>query len=268
MSKELALITGASSGIGEALAKVFAVGGFDLVLVARSEDKLKRMARELRSRHGVAVRVEPADLSKPGAAPALAKRLKQAGLSLTALVNNAGVLEYGRFVDIPASKHRQLIDLNITGLTTMLAAFLPDMVNRGEGRVLNVASIAAFQPLPSLATYAATKAFVLSLTESLSEELKGTGVTATALCPGVTDTNMVSGAKASSEQLWIPDFMIGDVTDVASEAYRACMAGDVICVPGLVNQVTTLTTRNTPKWLLRRVLGMVGRYNTRQRFDG
>lgn len=261
---ERALITGASSGIGEALAAEFAADGFDLVLVARSEDKLKRLAAELKAEHGIKVRVEPTDLSQPGAASALAKKLKQARLPLTAIVNNAGVLEHGAFVDIPAARHQQLIDLNISGLTAMLGAFLPGLVERGEGRVLNVASIAAFQPVPALATYAATKAYVLSLTESLSEELKGTGVTATALCPGVTDTNMVSGAQEKSGGLAIPGFMIGDVSDVAREGFRACMKGEVICVPGLINQVSTLTSRNTPKWLLRRVSGIVGRYTTRK----
>lgn len=261
---ERALITGASSGIGEALAAEFAADGFDLVLVARSEDKLKRLAAELKAEHGIKVRVEPADLSKPGSASALAKKLKQARLPLTAVVNNAGVLEHGNFIDIPATRHQQLIDLNISGLTAMLGAFLPGLVESGQGRVLNVASIAAFQPVPALATYAATKAFVLSLTESLSEELKGTGVTATALCPGVTDTNMVSGAQAKSGHLAIPGFMIGDVADVAREGFRACMKGEVICVPGLINQVSTLTSRTTPKWLLRRVSGIVGRYTTRK----
>ena len=264
MTREIALITGASSGIGEALAREFATDGFDLVLVARSEEKLKQLARRLRAEHGVKARVEPADLSKSGAASALAAKLKRARLPLTALVNNAGVLEHGRFIAIPASKHQQQIDLNISGLTAMLCAFVPDMVDRGEGRILNVASIASFQPLPSLSTYAATKAYVLSLTESLSEELKGTGVTATALCPGVTDTNMYSAAQASSEQLKVPDFLVGDVATVARQGYRACMEGEVICVPGLINQVSTITARNTPKWLLRRVTGIVGRYTTRE----
>jgi short-subunit dehydrogenase len=259
-----ALITGASSGIGEALANEFAAAGFDLVLVARSEDKLKRLARELKAAHDVKVRVEPTDLAERGSAEALARRLRQARLTVTALVNNAGILEHGRFVDIAAGRHQELIDLNVSGLSALLAQFLPGMVERGEGRVLNVASVAAFQPLPSLATYAATKAYVLSLTESLSEELKGTGVTATALCPGVTDTNMVSGARQKSDHLWIPDFAIGDVTDVARQGYRACMKGEVICVPGLINQVSTLGTRNTPKWLLRRITGVVGRYTTRK----
>jgi short-subunit dehydrogenase len=264
MAKARALITGASSGIGEALAAQFAADGFDLVLVARSEDKLKDLAGKLVSGYGVKAHVEPADLSQPDAASTLAGNLKRAKLPLTALVNNAGILEHGRFVDIPAAQHQQQIDLNIAGLTAMLSAFVPDMVSRGEGRVLNVASIAAFQPIASLATYAATKAYVLSLTESLSEELKGTGVTATALCPGVTATNMLSGAQIKNEQLTIPDFVVGDVADVAREGYRACMKGEVICVPGLINQVSTLASRNTPKWLLRRVTGIVGRYTMRR----
>jgi short-subunit dehydrogenase len=264
MAREIALITGASSGIGEALAGEFAADSFDLVLVARSEDKLRQLASKLKAEYGIKVRVEPADLSKRGAATALAKRLKQAKLPLTALVNNAGVLEHGSFVDIPASSHQQLIDLNISGLTAMLSTFVPDMVARGAGRILNVASIASFQPVPSLATYAATKAYVLSLTESLSEELRGTGVTVTALCPGMTDTSMLSDAKEKSDNLWIPGFAIGEVQDVAHQGYRACMKGEVICVPGLVNQISTLSSRSTPKWLLRRVTGIVGRYTTRK----
>lgn len=264
MTKQRALITGASSGIGEALAAEFAAGGYDLVLVARSKDKLDARARSLRSEYGVTVRVEAADLSKPGAAAALHRKLEQARLPLTALVNNAGILEHGRFAQIPASRHQELIELNISGLTAMLAAIVPDMVARGEGRVLNVASIAAFQPVPSLATYAATKAYVLSLSESLSEELKGSGVTVTALCPGVTATNMISSAQEKSEHLGFPDFLVGDVVDVARQGYEACLKGDVICVPGLLNQVSTATSRTLPRWVLRRIGGIVGRYSTRE----
>jgi hypothetical protein len=265
MISERALITGASSGIGEALAAQFAAGGYDLVLVARTKAKLDTLAKTIRADFGVKVRVEPTDLTRRDAAAQLAQRLRRSRLPVTALVNNAGVLEHGRFKDIPASTHQQLIDLNISGLTAMLAEFLPEMTERGGGRILNVASIAAFQPLPALASYAASKAYVLSLTESLSEELKGTGVTATALCPGVTDTNMLSGAQEKSDRLTIPDFAIGDVEDVARAGYRACIKGEVICVPGLVNQLSTLSTRNTPKWLLRRVTGIIGRYTTREK---
>ena len=172
-----ALITGASSGIGEALARCFAARGHRLVLVARSADKLKALAHALHAQHAVAVDVLPADLAQAGAAAVLAARLKRKRRPVDVLVNNAGLLEQGAFAAMPAARHQALIDLNVSGLTAMLAAFLPPMIARGSGRVMNVASIAAFQSVPGLATYAATKAYVLSLTESLSEELRGSGVT-------------------------------------------------------------------------------------------
>jgi short-subunit dehydrogenase len=156
--------------------------------------------------------------------------------------------------------HQQLIDLNITGLTALLAHLLPPMVARGRGRVLNVASIAAFQPVPTLATYAATKAYVLSLTESLAEELKGSGVTVTALCPGITATNMLrSAADANARIGQLPGFLVGDVADVARQGFAACMKGDVICVPGVVNRAAMIASRGTPKWLVRRLGGLMGR---------
>ena len=259
-SRPVALVTGASSGIGEALAGLFAAAGHDLVLVARSADKLKALAAVLSARHGTRVRVEPADLSKPGAAEALAARLKRARVPVDVLVNNAGVLAQGRFAAMDAASHQQIIDLNISGLTAMLSAFVPTMVARGAGRVLNVASIASFQPVPSLATYAASKAYVLSLTESLSEELRGSGVSITALCPGITATGMLDQVVGANPQVSrIPGFLIGDVTDVARQGFDACMKGDVICVPGVVNQAAMLASRSTPKWLLRRISGLLGR---------
>jgi short-subunit dehydrogenase len=264
MSIDTVLITGASSGIGEALARLFAREGYDLVLVARSQDKLEQLASQLEDQTQAQVWVEPTDLSRRGAAAKLAARLKKQNLVLDVLVNNAGVLEHGNFIELPVSTHQGMIDLNISSLTGMLAAFLPPMVERGRGRILNVASIGAFQPIPSLATYAATKAYVLSLTESLSEELKGSGVSVTALCPGITDTNMVSGAQDRSQGLKkIPQFMIGEVQDVAAQGYQACIRGDTICVPGAVNLAATLAGRATPKWLLRRISGVMGRYTTK-----
>lgn len=255
-----ALVTGASSGIGEELARCFAKGGFDLVLVARSADKLRALAAELEASHGVGVRAQPSDLSQSGAAAALATALRRKQVTVDVLVNNAGVLEQGAFCEIPAQRQQELIDLNVSGLTSMLAMFLPGMCERGWGRVLNVASIAAFQPVPTLATYAATKAYVLSLTESLSEELKGTGVSITALCPGITATQMVSRAAATNDKLdRLPAFMIGDAGEVAAEGYRACLRGEVIKVPGLLNLATTLASRATPKWLLRGMSGAVVR---------
>lgn len=260
-----ALVTGASSGIGEVLAGLFAKDSYDLVLVARSADKLERLAKRLSAKHKVQVLVEPADLSRRTAARKLAASLRKQDVSIDVLVNNAGVLEHGLFVDMPVSDHKRLVDLNVSGLTDMLNYFLPPMVNRGNGRILNVASIAAFQPVPGLATYAATKAYVLSLTESLAEELVGSGVSVTALCPGITATSMVSNAQEKSGGLKkIPKFLIGDADDVAAEGYRACMKGDVICVPGTVNLATTITGRAMPKWLTRRISGIFGRYAARK----
>jgi len=261
MKVNTVMISGASSGIGEALAKEFARGGDDLILVARSADKLERLARQLRAENQVQVWVEPADLARRGAAKKLAAVLRDRELEVDILVNCAGVLEHGRFAEIPAKTHQSLIDLNVSGLTAMLGYFLPPMIERGRGRVLNVASIAAFQPVPSLATYAATKAYVLSLSESLSEELAGTGVSVTALCPGITATNMISTAQQKSRGLQIPDFLVGQVEDVAAQGYRACLKGDVICVPGAVNIAATAAGRAMPKWLLRRVWGVMGRYS-------
>ena len=257
---QTALITGASSGIGEALALRFARAGFNLVLVARSADKLKALASALAKEHGVKVWVAPADLAQPGAAQKLATSMKRARRPIDVLVNNAGVLEHGNFIEMPAQRHRELIALNVTALTDLLSAFVPPMVARGRGRVLNVASIAAFQPVPMLATYAATKAYVLSLTESLAEEIKGSGVTVTALCPGITATGMLSQAQqASSELNKLPGFLVGSVDDVADEGFAACMQGQVIRVPGTVNLAATVAGRATPKWLLRRVSGAMVR---------
>ena len=257
---QTALITGASSGIGEALAQRFARAGFNLVLVARSADKLKQLAKALARQHGIQAWVATADLSQPGAARKLATAMKRARRPIDLLVNNAGVLAHGAFVDMPATRHRALIDLNITALSELLAQFLPAMVARGQGRVLNVASVAAFQPVPNLATYAATKAYVLSLTESLSQELKGSGVSITTLCPGITDTGMLDKAKAVSSELGsLPAFMVGSAERVADEGFKACMAGEVIRVPGVLNHAAILASRATPRWLLRLMGGALVR---------
>jgi uncharacterized protein len=259
-SGSTALITGASTGIGAALARRFAEAGYQLVLVARSGDKLKSLAAALSAAHGVKTWVSATDLAQPDAAKKLAASMKRARRPIDVLVNNAGVLAHGAFVDTSAQKHQQLIDLNVAGLTAMLAHFVPPMVARGQGRVLNVASISAFQPVPSLATYAATKAYVLSLTESLSEELKGTGVSITALCPGITATGMLDAAQEASKELTkLPGFVVGSAEAVANEGFDACVRGEVIRVPGALNLAAILAARATPKWLLRRVSGAMVR---------
>ncbi len=255
-----ALITGASAGIGAALARCFARDGHQLVLVARGAEKLRALAGTLTAEFGGRVVSLPADLTQPDAAARLAAALKRRRLRIDVLVNNAGVLASGLFVQMPARRHQDIIDLNVSSLTAMLAHFVPPMIERGHGRILNVASIAAFQPVPTLATYAASKAYVLSLSESLAEELRGTGVTVTALCPGITATDMLTNAAREHGRLTqLPGFLVGDVDAVAAEGYRACMKGEVIVVPGVVNRATAAAARAAPKWLVRRVGGALGR---------
>ena len=257
---QTALITGASSGIGEALARQLARQGFNLVLVARRAEKLQALARTLSAEAGIKAWAVPADLAQPDAAARLSAAMRRARRPIDLLVNNAGVLQFGEFTAQPPARHAEMIELNVLGLTQMLAHFVPPMVARGRGRVLNVASIAAFQPIPMLATYAATKAYVLSLTESLAEELAGSGVTVTALCPGITATPMLGAARTQVSQLKrLPGFVIGDADAVAAEAVKACLAGEVIRVPGLINQAATLAGRATPRWLLRRVSATLAR---------
>lgn len=259
---DTALITGASAGIGEALAWEFAEHGHDLILVARSGRSLAELAEALVEEHGVRVNVRPTDLSVPGAAGELADELRREGEEIGILVNNAGVLVQGPFVEMAPEDHQRMVQLNVAGLTDMLANFLPDMAERGSGRVLNVASMASFVPAPTLATYAATKAYILSLSEALVEELRDSGVTVTTLCPGFTETNMLSDTRSAAKKL--PRFMVGDAEEVARSGYRACMAGAAIEVPGNLNLAETLVSRSLPKWLVRRLMGLVGRTFTEQ----
>ncbi len=254
------LITGASSGIGEALAHCFAKAHYNVVLVARSEGKLQALAELLAQKYSIHATVEASDLARPGAPADLQARLQHGKQSIDVLVNCAGVLEQGVFAEMDVASHQGMIDLNISALTGMLSAFVPGMVKQGQGRVLNVASIAAFQPIPMLATYAATKAYVLSLSESLAEELRDTGVTVTTLCPGITATNMLTQAAGANRKLSaLPDFLVSEVDDVAAQGFAACMQGDAICVPGAINRAAMIASRGTPKWLVRRIGGLLGR---------
>jgi short-subunit dehydrogenase len=259
-STERVLVTGASSGIGEALAHRFARAGHDLVLVARSADKLKALAEQLHSSMGVAAVGIVADLAKPGEAARLAATLKRRRLAIDILVNNAGVNFQGHFEKLPASAHQDIVALNVGAATDMMAHFIPPMVRRRRGRVLNIASTSSFVPVPFMATYAASKAYLLSLSESLSEELKGSGVTVTALCPGVTATPMMDDLGSRNPQfVKLIGATVLDVKHVADDGYDACMKGQVIRIPGKFNLVTTLSSRAMPKWLSRRLYGFIGR---------
>jgi short-subunit dehydrogenase len=259
-SKELVLITGASSGIGEALARRFARASHDLVLVARSRDKLNKLAAALKRDHGIKVSVAVSDLAKPGAATKLAASLRRRRLDVGILVNNAGINVLGEFDKLTTKENLDVVALNVAAATEMLSAFLPPMVKRGRGRVLNVASTSSFIPVPFMATYAASKAYLLSLTESLAEELVGHGVTVTALCPGVTDTPMLTSMeKLDPSFTKTIAFTVTSVEQVADEGYQACMAGEVIRIPGYVNLLTTMSSRAVPRWVVRRITGLLGR---------
>lgn len=254
------LITGASAGIGAELAREFASHGHALVLVARSKDKLTALAAELNAAHDTDAVVIAADLASEEGATALIEALATKKIDIDILVNNAGVLEVGAFADTDAEIYQRMIALNVATLTALTSHLLPNMIERKFGRILNVASLAAFQPLPSMAVYAATKAYVLSLTESLSEELRGTGVKVTALCPGLTDTSMVTNIKAKSKTAQAtPSVLISNPKDVAKQAYAATMAGRTILVPGLPNQIAAAWAQVTPRWLTRTFTGFAAR---------
>lgn len=260
VKRDIALVTGASSGIGEALALVCAQHHYDLILVARNQERLQTLAAQLNQDYGVDVLVKPCDLAEPGAVKLLSEELLSAGKQVDFLINNAGVLEHGAFFDVTPNDHQKILQLNAVALTAMLAHLLPTMVARGSGRVLNVASIGAFQPMPSVATYSATKAFVLSLSESLSEELKGTGVTVTVLCPGLTATKMLAGAQQKSPALLnIPNLVLADAYEVAQQGFRGSLKGKTIVVPGLRYKFIAIVSRATPKWFVRCVTGFLGR---------
>jgi short-subunit dehydrogenase len=263
-AREIALITGASGGIGLELARVFAAHGFDLIVVARRKSELEALAGRCRKEHGARVHVLPMDLLVPDAPEKLVQQLEDDGRDVDVLVNNAGLMDMGVFADIDVGRHERLLQLNVVVPTSLSRRLLPAMVERGRGRILNVASTSSFQPVPSMALYAASKAFVLSLSESLSEELKGTGVTVTALCPGITKTEMYERAQNEHAMARnVPGLFLSDVEDVAREGYEACVDGRAVVVPGLPNRLVASAVQLYPRWLVRTVGGLVGRMSTR-----
>jgi len=259
-SRPLSLITGASAGIGAQLAREFASHGHRLTLVARRKGKLEGLAAELAAEFYVDVKVIVQDLARPTGPAAVVRATQDEGDAIGILVNNAGVIDVGPFAASHTDTLVNLVNLNVRALTELTSLLLPGMVERGFGRILNVASLAAFQPVPSMAAYAASKAYVLALTEALSEELKGSGVTVTALCPGITDTDMASEIQAgSATAAKLPKQLVSDPADVAAEGYKALMAGRVVLVPGLPNQLTAAWSQVTPRWLTRYVTGLAMR---------
>ena len=239
-----ALVTGASGGIGEALARELAARHHDLVLVARNGDKLHALAAELGARHGVRIDVLTADLAEPGAGAALGALV--ADRTIDVLVNNAGVGDYGEFHLADPAKLTQMVQLNVSTLTDLTRALLPTMIERSSGRVLNVASTAAFMPGPLMSVYYATKAYVLSLGEALADEVRGTGVTVTTVCPGPIATGFQAGADMGESKL-VRGKQLMSAETCATAAVKAMERGKRIVIPGVMNRLTAATPRFLPR---------------------
>jgi uncharacterized protein len=239
----IALVTGASSGIGLEIARVLAPD-HDVVLAARRADKLEALASDIGGARVVAV-----DLGDP-AGP---RRLVAEVPTVDVLVNNAGIGDFGLFADATASKLDEMIELNIGALTRLSRAYLPGMLERGQGRIMNVASTAAFQPGPLMAVYYATKAYVLSLSEALAEETRGTGVTVTALCPGPTASGFQAGAAMENSRL-VKGRKLPSAASVAGYGVKAMQRGNVVAVPGAMNKVLAASVRVSPRPVIRRLV--------------
>jgi len=247
---ETVLITGASSGIGLEFAKLFAKAGSGLILTARREEKLHKLADELHSEHGVPVSVVPADLAKPDGTKTLHYELNQRSLQVDVLVNNAGFGALGKFADLPLERQVDMLHVNILALTELTRRLLPEMIERKRGGVLNVGSTAAFQPGPNMAVYYATKAYVLSFSEALREELLDTGVHVTCLAPGPTETEFGEDSGMNDTKI----FRMGTMpaATVAKAGYEAFRANDSLVVPGAMNKVASSMHRFLPRMVTRK----------------
>jgi short-subunit dehydrogenase len=253
MAQESVLITGASSGIGLELAKLFAADGSDLVLVARSEEKLRTLASELQQRHGIGVQVLAHDLSDPTAPQAIFRNLSEQQVQIDVLVNNAGFGDRGKVAELGLERQLHMIQVNVTALTHLTRLFLPGMLGRRRGGILNVASTAAFQPGPYMAVYYATKAYVLSFSEALAEEVKEAGINVCCLAPGTTQTGFAAEAHMQNSRL----FRLGamDAGSVARAGYEGLRQGRVLVVPGIRNRAGTFAVRLLPRALVRKIAG-------------
>jgi short-subunit dehydrogenase len=247
--RQTALVTGASSGIGRDLARLFARDGQDLVLVARDSVRLGELADELQRLHDVRAHVLVADLADPGAPAGIMRGLEERRIGLDYLVNNAGFGGSGPFAQRSISGELAMMQVNMVALTHLTRLVLPAMIARRRGRILNVASTAAFQPGPLMAVYYATKAYVLSFSEALASELRGSGVTVTALCPGPTRTGFQAEAKIEESRL-VRGPLLMESAAVARAGYQGMMRGRTVVIPGLLNWLLAQAVRITPRRLV------------------
>lgn len=262
-NSKTALVTGASGGIGQAIAEQFARNGTDLVISARSAAQLESIAATWRQQYGISVTVLPADLSQVGAARALASSVLEQGIAIDYLVNNAGFGNFGLFAQTDLDHEIAMMRLNMESLTILSKRFLPGIIAR-KGKIMNVASTAAFQPGPYMAVYYATKAYVLSFSEALAAELEGTGVTVTALCPGPTASGFQDKAALHDSAL-VKGKRLPSANQVAISGYRAMHQGQRVHIPGIMNWLMAQSIRFTPRRLvtslvkqLTRPLGAAG----------
>jgi len=252
MARPKALVTGASGGIGYALAECFARDGIDLILVARSKQKLEQIAVDWHAEYGIEARVMAKDLLDAEAAVQIYKELTAEKIQVDYLVNNAGFGGSGPFLETDLEREQLMMRLNMLTLTQLSKLFLRDMAQRGSGRVLNVASTAGFLPGPNMAVYYATKAYVLSLSEALANEMRGTGVSVTALCPGLTVSGFQDGAGINGLRLTKLGMMKSDT--VARAGYKAMLKGKAIVVPGIRNKLMIQLLRMMPRTLVTRLV--------------
>lgn len=251
------IVTGASSGIGVEIARELAQRGLNLTLVARREDRLKSLAEELGREHRVRAEAVAADIASDEGRAALFEELRSRGREVDVLVNNAGFGSAGRFQRLDGGKETLMVRTNCEAVVAMCAEYVQPMTDRGRGAVLNVASVAAYQPVPRQATYSATKAFVLTFTEALSADLHGTGVTATALCPGPVPTEFEQNAGIDAEWEGIPSFVLTSPEHNAAAGVEGMEKGRRVVVPGPLNQLATVAGHYTPRSVL---LGVMGRF--------
>ena len=250
-SKKTALITGATSGIGYELTRLFSQNGFDLVIVARNMAGLDRVSGEVQRSANCTVVVIPKDLSQPTAAEEIYRELQSRGIEVDVLVNNAGFNVYGPFWETSAQKELQMMQVHMLTLTHLTKLFLPGMLERKFGNVLNLASTASFTPGAGDAVYCATKAYVLSFSEAIAKELKGTGVTVTALCPGPTKTEFAERAKMADTKIF--QGSLSSAAEVARTGYRALMQGRTSVVVGLNNKLMIFSLRFSPRNLVTKI---------------
>jgi short-subunit dehydrogenase len=255
-TKKIALVTGATSGIGKELAKCFAMNGYTVIIVARNKQALEETAQEFRSKYGAEVSTIQVDLAEPNAAQRVITALN--GKQIDILVNNAGFAAYGPFVENDINTVIGSIRLNIETLTHLTRLLLPQMIDRRSGKILNVASTAAFQPGPLMAVYYASKAYVLSFSEAIRYELKGSGITITTLCPGPTETNFQNKiADFRKSNLVKMGMMKAD--DVARQGYQALLEGRSIVIPGFKNKLGAVLARFSPRSIVLRVINKLNK---------